>query len=280
MNSLVYSGTHIVRLRVSRGSTLLADVGGPYILAPVGGMLRSHGHAIGHYELSVQDDLGYVKLETRFIGAPLVLRIGSRERAGRRAAHARPGVRFPSTGPSTTGASPTRRSPSARVPSRAARCASRCSLPLPGGIAGESCAEVRSAELGLVAQRISQQFPLSPGDFSTYVKLDPDRSPERWSISAPARASWPAARRADRRELPSLGLGQVRVRQLSGVLLRGSLVRGAGSRVRARAVVGRRRSHRSAPMGRGGRVATLDHQRAAPCTAARPRRRPAWAGPQ
>src|SRR5438105_3856646 len=32
----------------------------------------------GHYVLSVQDDLGYVKLVTRFIGAPLVLRTGAR----------------------------------------------------------------------------------------------------------------------------------------------------------------------------------------------------------
>ena len=38
VHSLVYSGTHIVRLRVLRGSTLLADVGGPYILAPVSGV--------------------------------------------------------------------------------------------------------------------------------------------------------------------------------------------------------------------------------------------------
>ena len=73
VHSLVYSGTHIVRLRVTRGSTLLADVGGPYILAPVSGVLRSNGHAIAHYELSVQDDLGYVKLETRFVGTPLVV---------------------------------------------------------------------------------------------------------------------------------------------------------------------------------------------------------------
>src|SRR5271167_1058774 len=68
VTSLVYSGTHIVRLRVLKGTTLLADVGGPYILAPVGGTLRLHGRAIGRYVLSVQDDLGYVKLETRYVG--------------------------------------------------------------------------------------------------------------------------------------------------------------------------------------------------------------------
>src|SRR3989440_9550471 len=75
--SLVYSHTHVVRLRVTHGSSVLADVGGPYILAPVGGALRMHGRTIGHYQLSVQDDVGYVKLATRFIGAPLLMRAGS-----------------------------------------------------------------------------------------------------------------------------------------------------------------------------------------------------------
>src|SRR6202171_1019663 len=78
VNSLVYSHTHVVRLRVTRGGNVLADVGGPYILAPVSGTLRFHGQAVGRYVLSVQDDLGYVKLETRFIGAPLIMREGSR----------------------------------------------------------------------------------------------------------------------------------------------------------------------------------------------------------
>jgi hypothetical protein len=75
---LVYSGTHIVRLRVSSGGSLISDVGGPYILAPVSGSLRTGGRTVGHYVLSVQDDLGYVKLETRFIGLPVWLREGAR----------------------------------------------------------------------------------------------------------------------------------------------------------------------------------------------------------
>src|SRR5580700_3161754 len=78
VTSLVYSHTHIVRLRVLRGSTLLADVGGPYVLAPLSGTLRLHGRTIGRYVMSVQDDVGYVKIETRFIGAPLVLRRGDK----------------------------------------------------------------------------------------------------------------------------------------------------------------------------------------------------------
>ncbi len=77
VTSLVYSHTHIVRLRVTRGRTVLADVGGPYIIAPVSGYLRVHGHAVARYVLSVQDDLGYVKLETRYVGFPLLLRRGA-----------------------------------------------------------------------------------------------------------------------------------------------------------------------------------------------------------
>jgi hypothetical protein len=78
VTSLVFSHTHVVRLRVSQGGSLLADVGGPLILAPVGGSLRFHGRTVGHYLLSVQDDSGYAKLETRYVGYPLIIRQGSR----------------------------------------------------------------------------------------------------------------------------------------------------------------------------------------------------------
>lgn len=77
VTSLVYSHTHIVRLRVTSGGTVLADVGGPYIIAPVRGSLRVGGRTVGEYVFSVQDDLGYVKLESRYIGFPLLLRRGA-----------------------------------------------------------------------------------------------------------------------------------------------------------------------------------------------------------
>lgn len=64
---------HIVRLRVLVAGRVLADVGGPEVTAPVSGSLRAHGRTLGRYVLSVQDDLGYVKLVTRFIGAPIDL---------------------------------------------------------------------------------------------------------------------------------------------------------------------------------------------------------------
>ncbi|HXD55692.1 MAG TPA: hypothetical protein VN618_13115 [Solirubrobacteraceae bacterium] len=72
VHALVYMPHwHIVRLRVMRGSKLLADVGGPHVTAPVTGVLRAHGRPLARYVMSVQDDLGYQKLVTRFIGAPI-----------------------------------------------------------------------------------------------------------------------------------------------------------------------------------------------------------------
>jgi hypothetical protein len=170
VTSLVYSGTHIVRLRVLTGATLLADVGGPYILAPISGTLRLHGRTIGRYVLSVQDDLGYVKLETRYVGAPLILLGGSRQ--------------IPVEGQLTPGpASIPQHGPvtyrhvtyqafsfnATAYPSGPLRIS--LLLPLPGGLSAKSCAEIKSAELGVVAQRVSLRFKLSPSDFSSYVGL-------------------------------------------------------------------------------------------------------------
>jgi hypothetical protein len=63
---------HIVRLRVlSTGGKLLADVGGPYILAPVKGRITYRGNVVGSFVMSVQDDLGYKKLVTAIAGAPI-----------------------------------------------------------------------------------------------------------------------------------------------------------------------------------------------------------------
>lgn len=78
VHAIVYTPHwHIVRLRVLRHGQLLADVGGPYIVAPVSGTLRLRGRTLGSYVMSVQDDVGYVKLVTRFIGAPVDLYRGA-----------------------------------------------------------------------------------------------------------------------------------------------------------------------------------------------------------
>ena len=74
VHGIVYTpGWHIVRLRVTAAGHVIADVGGPYVIAPVRGVITRHGHAIGRYVMSVQDDVGYVKLISRFIGVPVDL---------------------------------------------------------------------------------------------------------------------------------------------------------------------------------------------------------------
>jgi hypothetical protein len=64
---------HIVRLRVSAGARLLADVGGPYVLAPVSAALRMGGRTIGSFILSIQDDEGYLRLTRRLAGLSVLM---------------------------------------------------------------------------------------------------------------------------------------------------------------------------------------------------------------
>jgi hypothetical protein len=74
VHAIVYTPHwHIVRLRIVKASRVLADVGGPDVIAPVSGKLRANGRTLATYVLSVQDDLGYVKLVSRFIGIPVDL---------------------------------------------------------------------------------------------------------------------------------------------------------------------------------------------------------------
>jgi hypothetical protein len=71
--ALVFNHMHIVRLRVSAAGRLLADVGGPHVLAPVQGKLRSGGHVIATFTMSLQDDLGYELLISRLVGQHSVM---------------------------------------------------------------------------------------------------------------------------------------------------------------------------------------------------------------
>jgi hypothetical protein len=169
VSSLVYSHTHVVRLRVTRGSNVLADVGGPYILAPVGGPLRYHGRLIGRYLLSVQDDVGYVKLVTRFIGAPLVMRAGSTPVP---VEGLTPGpASIPEHGPVKYGGSRYEAySFNARsFPGGSLRIS--LLLALAPSLSASSCAAVKTAEMGHIAQRISRRFALTPSSFPSYIKL-------------------------------------------------------------------------------------------------------------
>jgi hypothetical protein len=170
VTSLVYSHTHIVRLRVLTGNRLLADVGGPYILAPLYGRLSWHGRTVGHYVMSVQDDVGYVKIETRFIGAPVVLRTGAKNVPIEDLLTPGP-VKIPEHGPVTYKhvVYQAYSFEANRFPSGSLRIS--VLVPLPAGIASEPCSVIKSSELAAVARRISGQLSLSPENFQTYVNL-------------------------------------------------------------------------------------------------------------
>ena len=74
VHAIVYAPRwHIVRLRVVSAGRVIADVGGPDVIAPVSGSLTFRGRTVGTYVMSVQDDAGYVKLVSRFIGVPIDL---------------------------------------------------------------------------------------------------------------------------------------------------------------------------------------------------------------
>jgi hypothetical protein len=62
--------------RVSVGGRLLRDVGGPYVLAPVSGVLRAGGRTIGSFVLSIQDDEGYLRLAKRLGGMYVLMYMG------------------------------------------------------------------------------------------------------------------------------------------------------------------------------------------------------------
>ncbi len=77
------STLHVVRVRATLGETLVADVGGPHVLAPIRGDVRNaRGGIVGHFLLSVQDDLGYVILAQRFAGVQSFLSQGNQVLVG------------------------------------------------------------------------------------------------------------------------------------------------------------------------------------------------------
>jgi hypothetical protein len=73
---------HVVRVRVTIANRLLVDLGGPFVLAPVHGTLRSNGRVIGHFAMAIQDDAGYLKLAHLFTGAEVLMRTGGRQVMG------------------------------------------------------------------------------------------------------------------------------------------------------------------------------------------------------
>jgi hypothetical protein len=171
VHSLVYSHTHIVRLRVSRAGKLLSDIGGPYIIAPVSGRLRVDGRTLAKYVFSVQDDLGYAKLVKRFIGAPLVLRTDSGQVPIPELLSPGP-ASIPDRGPvDYHGATYEAYSFNAKAYPSGRLRVSLLLLPVSAALASHSCDEIVATEMGLVAQRISRRLTLSGPEYIRYVKL-------------------------------------------------------------------------------------------------------------
>jgi len=78
---------HVVRVRVyvsqpSGAQRFFYDLGGPYVLAPVHGTLRSAGKVVGHFSFAIQDDAGYMKLAHLFTGADVLMRTGAKQVMG------------------------------------------------------------------------------------------------------------------------------------------------------------------------------------------------------
>jgi hypothetical protein len=153
---LVYHhGWHIVRLRVlDVAGRVLADVGGPDVIAPVPGLLRSAaGLLVGSFVMSVQDDAGVTKLERRFVGDPIGIYYKGALVAGL-------GARLPAAppaGPSLTLAG-VRYSAVWRTYDAFPRGTLRSLLlvpPPPTALTAESCALVRIGEFGRIAQRLT-----------------------------------------------------------------------------------------------------------------------------
>lgn len=93
------SHRHIVRVRAMRGNELVTDVGGPYVLAPVQGVLHLGRRIVGRFETAIQDDAGFVNLTTAYTGAQVILRAGARQVPS---STLRPGPpRIPAHGPIT-----------------------------------------------------------------------------------------------------------------------------------------------------------------------------------
>ncbi len=101
-HAIVYTPVwHIVRLRVlSTSGQLLADVGGPYVLAPVTGQITYQGKVVGSFVTSVQDDMGYKKLVSHIVGVPMQEYLHGKPLMG---SLANPPSSPPSSGPLTLG---------------------------------------------------------------------------------------------------------------------------------------------------------------------------------
>ena len=166
---------HIVRLRVLDNSgRLLADVGGPYVIAPVLGVLHSGRKVVASFVMSVQDDAGETKLETRFLGDPIGIYVSGKliaERYGNLPSRPPRGTQLTVGGISYRVASETDNAFPSGTLEEVILVA-----PPSAAVAARPCAAVRADEFGRVAERfatlaqsLSQHYPGYAATVSIYT---------------------------------------------------------------------------------------------------------------
>jgi hypothetical protein len=177
---------HIVRLRVlSTSGLVLADVGGPYIIAPVRGTLRFKGAVVGSYVMSVQDDVGYAKLVARFTHLPVELYFHGRRLMGRRFPRREAPRRLPPNGSSITVRG--RRSVTVSYTAHAfpsGKLHVLLAIPKPSAqLSRQSCAVVSATTYGAIATDLAGLLNLPHSyrssvsarrDYEDFVQLDGD----------------------------------------------------------------------------------------------------------
>jgi hypothetical protein len=150
-----HRGWHIVRLRaLDAAGHILADVGGPYVIAPISGVLRSGGRVVGSFVMSVQDDAGVTKLESHFVGDPIGMYFQGKLVVER-------GASFPAAPPS--GSALTIGGVSYRAVAQTYNAFPTGTLsavilvaPAAASLTKQPCAVVRAGEFGRVAVRLAQ----------------------------------------------------------------------------------------------------------------------------
>ncbi len=169
VTSIVYNHLHIVRLRVIRKGHVLADVGGPFVLAPLGGNIRLRGRTVGRYVLSIQDDMGYVLLSGRLGDMQVVLRVGGRQIMS--SLQTVP-VSLPAQGTTTIGGAKyvTREINATAFPSGPLQIYLLAPQPSTA-LASRTCSQVKLATLGNVAMHVAQRFALSPRTYRAYISV-------------------------------------------------------------------------------------------------------------
>jgi hypothetical protein len=161
---------HIVRIRVlSLGGHVLADVGGPYVIAPVRGTLRLAGGVIGTYVMSVQDDYGFTVLESHAAGYPIAVYYNGRNVADR-------GGPLPATqpiGPSLTlgGIDYSVLALTYNAFPRGTLTAVTLVPPPPASLTALPCMVARATEVGHIAKLLTNRFHPLDTSYAYYVTV-------------------------------------------------------------------------------------------------------------